>query len=147
VRAARSPPRRTSRGRIVAGSGRSGAGYDLEPTRLRDGSLTCKSSGSTSFRTDGATNLARAPSGGCGSLARHRALHHVLDIEGRRSGRTGIDRCLPLAPEKVTHDRLAEAFGAGDLPADLTPAQYRHEACLKLRLPEDFPIFGKRTSS
>lgn len=78
---------------------------------------------------------------GCGSPERHRALNHVLDLEGRLSGGKGIHRCLQLAPEKSTHDRLAEAFGAGYIPADMTPARFKHAKCLKLRLPDDFHIF------
>jgi len=53
----------------------------------------------------------------------------------------GLTRCLQLAPEKVTHDYLTDAFGMGYFTADLNPERYEHAKCLKLKLPEDFQIF------
>jgi SAM-dependent methyltransferase len=103
--------------------------------------LICNICGSTEFSDFGVKPRANARCQGCGSLERHRALRHVLGIEGRLSDRKGVDRCLQLAPEKVTHDYLAAAYGAGYLPADLSPAMYPYAKCLKLRLPEGFEIF------
>jgi len=68
-------------------------------------------------------------------------LHYLLKNEGLLLARKGSHRCLQLAPEKVTHDYLVDAYGSGYTSADLFPGKYGHAKCLKLRLPEGFEIF------
>jgi hypothetical protein len=103
--------------------------------------LTCNICGSQSFDSYGAVPRVNARCSVCKSLERHRALHYLLKSNGLLAARQGVYRCLQLAPERVTHDYLLRAYGAGYVAADLFPQRYEHAECLKLRLPDDFEIF------
>ena len=103
--------------------------------------IVCNICGSTDFRPYGVKPRNNALCANCKSLERHRGLHYVLKANGFLENRLGLNRCLQLAPEKVTHDYLSKAYGAGYITADLDPQLYKHAQCIKLRLPEGFEIF------
>ena len=103
--------------------------------------IVCNICGSTDFVSYGVKPRVNAQCVKCQSLERHRALHYFLREAGLLSERKGLDRCLQLAPERVTHDYLLSAYGAGLFAADLQPEQYAHAKCLQLELPDGFDIF------
>lgn len=103
--------------------------------------ITCNICGSNEFIGFGVQYRHNAQCINCSSLERHRALHYLLNNEGLLSAKKGSRRCLQLAPEKVTHDYLVDAYGPGYTSADLFPEKYDYAKCLKLRLPEGFEIF------
>jgi SAM-dependent methyltransferase len=103
--------------------------------------ISCNICGTTVFKQSGVQPRPNAQCVKCGSLERHRAMHYFLKARGVLDDCLGVNRCLQLAPEKVTHDYLAKAYGAGYMPADLFPEKYKHAQCVKLKLPEDFLIF------
>jgi len=101
--------------------------------------LTCNICEGKTFETFGYLPRADALCRGCGSLERHRALHHLLRERGKLDpALRGSERCLQLAPERVTHDALMAAYGSGYTASDLAPQRYRHAQCLRLKLPDDF---------
>ena len=107
----------------------------------------CNICGSKNFQDFGSTfNIGGKPRKNaqcsqCHSLERHRALYFFLQHNGLLEGKVGVNRCLHLAPEKVTHDYLLKAYGAGYYTADLSPEKYQHAECLKLQVPDGFDIF------
>lgn len=103
--------------------------------------LSCNICGSTNFKSFGANPRVNALCINCNSLERHRALHYFLSTSGLLENKIGISRCLQLAPEKVTHDYLLNAYGSGYISADLYPQNYWHAQCLKIQLPNGFEIF------
>jgi phosphoglycolate phosphatase len=103
--------------------------------------LSCNICDSIDLIPTGAKPRSNALCVKCRSLERHRALHYMLHVNGVLENRLGVSRCLQLAPEKVTHDYLAKAYGSGYIPADLFPHKYKHAQCVKLKLPEGFEIF------
>jgi hypothetical protein len=74
--------------------------------------VSCNICGCAEFKSFGAKPRLNAQCVECGSLERHRALHYFLKVSGLLEGRIGVNRCLQLAPEKVTYDYIAKAFGA-----------------------------------
>jgi phosphoglycolate phosphatase len=101
--------------------------------------LTCNICGGKRFETFGYLPRPDALCSSCGSLERHRAMHHLLRERGRLDpGLKGRERCLQLAPERVTHDVLLTAYGSGYTASDLAPKRYQHAQCLRLQLPDDF---------
>ena len=106
--------------------------------------LTCNICGSNEFKPFGVIPRSNAQCKQCNSLERHRAVHYFLNRNGMLEGRVGKSRCLQLAPEKVTHDYLAPAFGTGYFAADLFPSKYKYARCLKLDLPDGFQIFPEQ---
>lgn len=100
---------------------------------------SCNICGGIQFKSFGQVPRENAQCITCGSLERHRAMHHVLNEKKLlRPELRGSKRCLQLAPEKVTYNYIHPIFGSGYITSDLTPERYPHAKCLQFALPNDF---------
>jgi phosphoglycolate phosphatase len=79
----------------------------------------------------------------CGSLRRHRMAYLLYTREGLFDDKPSPPygkRILHLAPERILHDCIRDAVGAGYIVADAQPEAYSAQ-CLRLFFPQDFRIF------